>query len=80
LPAPAALDRIASSALVTLVYPSEGHHSTAREWLVQLTDQPISYTDAVSFALRQSTRCNVAMTFDRHFALPGFVLWAARRA
>jgi predicted nucleic acid-binding protein len=79
-PALAALDRIANSALVTLVYPSQEHHRTAREWLARLADQPISYTDAISFAVMASARCDVAMTFDRHFAVAGFRLWRIPRA
>jgi predicted nucleic acid-binding protein len=47
----------------------------ARRWLAKLADQPVSYTDAVSFAVMEATHCRVAMTFDRHFALAGFRVW-----
>jgi predicted nucleic acid-binding protein len=40
-----------------------------------LKDQRISYTDAVSFAMMQTARCQVAMSFDHDFEAAGFALW-----
>ena len=74
-PAAALLDRIEASRLVTIVHASAEHHRIARGWLRKLADQPISYADAVSFAVMESTRCRVAMTFDRHFIVAGFRRW-----
>jgi predicted nucleic acid-binding protein len=51
------------------------HHRAAREWLVRLADQPITYTDAVSFAVMKARRCRAALTFDRHFEIAGFERW-----
>ena len=76
-PASTLLDRIEGSRLVTLVHPGGEHHLAARRWLAKLADQPISYTDAVSFAVMESTQCPLAMTFDHHFTLAGFRVWRA---
>ncbi len=75
-PAVAMLDRIEASRLVTLVHATEQHHRVARRWRAKLGDQPVSYADAVSFAVMESTRCRVAMTFDRHFRIAGFRVWS----
>jgi predicted nucleic acid-binding protein len=74
-PASALLERIDASRLVSLVHATAEHHGAARRWLTKLADQPISYVDAVSFAVMEQTRCDVAMTFDRHFAVAGFRIW-----
>ena len=74
-PAVALLDRIEASRLVTIVHAGAEHHRAARRWLAKLPDQRISYTDAVSFAVMEGTRCGVALTFDRHFAIAGFRMW-----
>ncbi len=71
-------DRIEASRLVTIVHAGEEHHLAARRWLGKLADQPVSYTDAVSFAVMEVARCRVAMTFDRHFAIAGFRVWQRR--
>lgn len=74
-PAIAMLDRIEASRLISLVHATVEHHQAAHRWLAKLADQPISYADAVSFAVMEAMRCRVAMTFDRHFAMAGFHLW-----
>jgi len=75
-PAAAMLDRIEGSGLVSIVHATAEHHRVARRWLARLADQPISYTDAVSFAVMEAAPCRVAMTFDRHFAIAGFRAWS----
>jgi predicted nucleic acid-binding protein len=74
-PAAAAIDHIAESGSVTIVFATAVHHRAARAWLERLADQRISYTDAVSFAVMQTTRCASAITFDRDFASAGFRPW-----
>ena len=74
-PASALLDRIEASRLVTITYAGAEHHRAARRWLAKLADHPVSYADAVSFAVMEAARCRVAMTFDRHFAMAGFRIW-----
>src|SRR5438876_53599 len=51
------------------------HHRAARKWLARLRDHPVSYTDAVSFAVMTARRCRTALSFDRHFQTAGFDLW-----
>jgi hypothetical protein len=74
-PASAMLDRIEASRLVSLVHATAEHHHNGRRWLVKLADQPISYVDAVSFAVMEQMGCGIAMTFDRHFLTAGFRIW-----
>ena len=70
--AAAALDRIEASPLVRIVFADATHHQAARGWLKKLLAYPISYTDAVSFAVMQQAGCARALSFDRHFRLAGF--------
>jgi uncharacterized protein len=74
-PAMSALDRFESSPLLTIVFAGDAHHRAARAWLERLGDQPISYTDAVSFAVMEAARCGGVMSFDHDFLLAGFSLW-----
>jgi predicted nucleic acid-binding protein len=69
------LDRIDASPLLTTVFVTAEHHAAARRWLEKLADQVITYTDAVSFAVMEATRCDDAMSFDRDFVTAGFRLW-----
>jgi len=57
---------------VRVVHPSADLHAAAVGFLDRLADQPITYTDAVSFAMMKQARCKVALTFDRHFRMAGF--------
>jgi len=71
----AALAHIEASRLVVIEFTTTGHHAAAIEWLRKLPDQVITYTDAVSFAVVKSTRCEAVIGFDRDFLLAGFQLW-----
>jgi len=73
----AALDRFDASRLLTVEFATPAHHAAARRWLERLADQAITYTDAVTFAVMEATRCRAALAFDRHFAIAGFTLWRA---
>jgi len=74
-----ALDRFEASPLVTIEFATEAHHRAARTWLTRLGDQVLTYTDAVSFAVMESARCRVALSFDRDFLVAGFSLWRPAR-
>jgi predicted nucleic acid-binding protein len=78
-PARRALDRIGASPLTTIVFPDADHHRAALGWLERFSDQTITYTDAVSFAVMHTARCPIALSFDRDFELAGFSLWRRRR-
>lgn len=70
--AEAALDKIEASPLVRIDYPGEAAHKSAKAWIRELYKHQISYTDAVSFAVMEASRCTAALTFDHHFHLAGF--------
>ncbi|HEV8440199.1 MAG TPA: PIN domain-containing protein [Methylomirabilota bacterium] len=74
-PAIHALARIEASPLVAIEFATATHHRRARAWLEKLPDQQISYTDAVSFAVMEVSRCRAAMSFDHDFEVAGFVRW-----
>lgn len=76
-PAAAFLERLDRGPRLTLAYPTAEHHAAARAWLARLADQRITYTDAVSFAVMASSRCDAALSFDHDFVLAGFALWPA---
>jgi predicted nucleic acid-binding protein len=72
-----ALDRIAASSRVRIVFATAAHHAAARAWIARLDDQRITYTDAVSFALMKAMPCTAVLGFDRDFAVAGFPFWTA---
>jgi predicted nucleic acid-binding protein len=74
-PAAAALEQIDLSPSVKVEHADEEIHRQARAWLGRLGDQILSYTDASSFALMKSLRCDTALSFDRDFEVAGFALW-----
>ncbi len=78
-PAARALDRFEASPLTLIEFATAEHHRAARAWLDRLADPPLSYTDAVSFAVMQATRCHAAMSFGRDFRRAGFALWRGGR-
>jgi predicted nucleic acid-binding protein len=71
------LASISSSPSIAIEPTSAPLHDAALRWIDQLQDQPITYTDAVGFALMRAKRCEAAITFDRHFAVAGFRVWRA---
>jgi uncharacterized protein len=79
LPALRALDRIDQSPSVTVHFAAAEHHAAARRWLERLAPHPITYTDAVSFAVMEGLRCRHALAFDHDFTAAGFELWRPGR-
>jgi predicted nucleic acid-binding protein len=73
--AAAALTRIEANPLVALEFVNGDHHRAARHWLERLADQPITYADAVSFAIMEAVHCRIALAFDHHFEVAGFTRW-----
>jgi predicted nucleic acid-binding protein len=74
-----ALERIDTSASVTVHFATNDDHLAARRWLDRLAPQPVTYTDAVSFAVIEATKCTHVLGFDQDFAAAGFELWRAPR-
>lgn len=73
-PALRALDRIDASPSVTVHFATADDHAAARRWLDRLA-RPVTYTDAVSFAVIEATKCTRVLGFDEDFAAAGFELW-----
>jgi predicted nucleic acid-binding protein len=74
-PARRLLELIDASPSVTIHFPADADHAEARGWLDRLGPRPVTYTDAVSFAVMQATGCGHVLTFDQDFAAAGFTLW-----
>lgn len=70
-----ALERIDASRSVTIHFASAEDHAAARRWLERLAPHPVTYTDAVSFAVMEATDCRHVLGFDQDFAAAGFTLW-----
>jgi predicted nucleic acid-binding protein len=70
------LERIDRSPSLRLEFVTAARHARAREWLAKLDDQVITYTDAVSFAVVEATRCSAVLTFDGDFVVAGFQRFA----
>lgn len=76
-PALRALQAIDASAAVSVHFATSGDHRAAREWLERLAPRPVTYTDAVSFAVMAATKCTHVLGFDDDFAVAGFERWRA---
>jgi predicted nucleic acid-binding protein len=74
-PALRALDRIDASPSVTVHFATSGDHVAGRRWLERFAPRPVTYTDAVSFAVIKVTKCTHVLGFDQDFAAAGFELW-----
>jgi predicted nucleic acid-binding protein len=78
-PALRLLDRIDASGSVTVHFPAVEDHAAARRWLERLAPRPVTYADAVSFAVMEATGCGHVLGFDQDFAAAGFTLWQGSR-
>ena len=78
-PAALLVDRIDASPLLTVEFVTAAEHAAARRWIAKLSDQVITYTDAVSFAVMEATHCTAVMSFDHDFVTAGFRLWQPRQ-
>ena len=74
-PALRALERIDASPSVIVHFATSDDHRVGRRWLERLAPRPITYTDAVSFAMIEATKCTHVLGFDQDFAAAGFELW-----
>jgi predicted nucleic acid-binding protein len=74
-PARRVLDRIDASPSVAIHFATADDHGAARRWLERLAPRPITYTDAVSFAVMAVAGCRHVLGFDQDFAVAGFTLW-----
>lgn len=67
-----ALDRLDATSRATIHFATAADHAAARRWLARLAPRLITYTDAVSFAVMEATRCRHFLGFDDDFAAAGF--------
>jgi uncharacterized protein len=70
------LTLIDASPSVTVVYPAAPEHAAACRWLDRLGARPVTYTDAVSFAVMEHARCGHVLGFDQDFVAAGFSVWS----
>ena len=75
-PALRLLERIDASPGVTVHFATGDDHAAARRWLERLAPRPVTYTDAVSFAVVEATKCTQVLAFDQDFAAAGFETWS----
>ena len=78
-PALRTLDRIDASPSVAVHFPGAEHHAAARRWLERLAPRPVTYADAVSFAVMAAADCAHVLGVDADFEVAGFVLWRPHR-
>jgi uncharacterized protein len=74
-PARRFLELLDQSPSVTIHFPAAAHHAAARRWLEGLGLRPVTYTDAVSFAVMEATGCGHVLGFNQDYAAAGFTLW-----
>ena len=74
-PALRTLESFDASPSLTIHFATADDHAAARRWLERLAPHPITYTDAVSFAVMEATRCGHVIGFDHDFAAAGYTLW-----
>lgn len=70
-----ALERLDASTSVTIRFATAEDHAGAVRWLERLRPRPITYTDAVSFAVIGKMDCSHVLGFDQDFVAAGFPLW-----
>jgi predicted nucleic acid-binding protein len=68
----AVLGRMESSSRTA--FAGHNHHQAVKIWLSKLSGLPVSYTEAVSFAIMESSDCADALGYDQHFQAAGFTL------
>lgn len=76
-PAALVLERIHASPHLDVEFATRAQHDGALRWLAKLSDQHLTYTDAVSFAVMEERKCAAVMSFDSDFSVAGFTFWAA---
>jgi len=79
-PALRGVERLDASTHVTIHFATAAEHAAARRWLERLSPRPVTYTDAVSFAVMEARRCRHVLGFDGDFTAAGFTLWKAEHA
>jgi len=71
-PALTAAREIYDSSAVEIYRPAPEDEMRGLDFIARFSDQKISMTDAVSFALMEKRGLTTAFTFDKHFEIAGF--------
>ncbi|HET6878851.1 MAG TPA: PIN domain-containing protein [Pirellulales bacterium] len=66
---------IYDSSFLLVLRPTKPDELEALDWFEKFSDQQVSFTDCVSFAMMRSNKIKRAFTFDLHFQLAGFAVW-----
>jgi predicted nucleic acid-binding protein len=66
---------ILTSTRLTVFRPTAEDELAALDLLEKFEDQPLSFTDCISFVTMRARGVQRAFTFDRHFRAAGFTLW-----
>jgi predicted nucleic acid-binding protein len=69
------LEAIDASSAVSVHFATSGDHRAAQEWLKRLAPRPITYADALSFAVMLATKCTHVLGFEDDFLVAGFDRW-----
>ena len=78
---PMAIDRVSgiyASTGFRILPSTRTDELSALEWMRKFSDQDVSFTDCVSFAMMRRLKIRTALTFDRHFQLAGFEIIGLR--
>ncbi len=67
--------QIYQSSVLRIVRPELQHEEAAIALFEKFSDQEVSFTDCISFALMKERKLRVAFSFDRHFREAGFELF-----
>lgn len=73
--AAAAIQAIERASLLSIEFVGAAHHASALDWIRRFDDQPLTYTDAVGFAVMSAKACRQFIGFDRHFVVAGYQRW-----
>lgn len=65
---------VTTSQLTTVIYADTYLHQDAWHLFTLFDDQPVSYTDCMSFAIMRNEGLVEAFTFDRDFARAGLLM------
>jgi uncharacterized protein len=66
------IDDLYASESIDVLASTRDDEIDAIRWMRKYSDQEISFTDCVSFAMMRRFRIRTAFTFDRHFRDAGF--------
>lgn len=73
--AAARAERLLTSKTLDILRPDGDDELKALELFRKFSDQQVSFTDGVSFALMRRYGITRVFGFDQHFSLAGFELW-----